>query len=213
MMARPGRRYPVWTLIVLGILAGIVVTRLNEPAAPPAVPTSEYPQSVAVDTPTETPVEAAVPQIGPTIAAPDIPADATLFIPSAGVYATIIQVYLDGVSWDIRNLGKNAGHLQGTALPGEDGNFVLSAHVEMSDGSKGPFAALKTVQAGDIIEVTMDGQTWRYAVTDSHITTPDDLTPILPAGDDRLTLITCGNYDFFSNSYPDRLVVVAARIV
>ena len=26
---------------------------------------------------------------------------------------------------------------------------------------------------GDIIEVTMSGSTWRYAVTDMHITTPD----------------------------------------
>jgi LPXTG-site transpeptidase (sortase) family protein len=213
MISRPGRRYPVWSLIALGILAGVVVTWMQNP--PPPAP-NENPPANVFDNPTptvSTTLIAPMPQTAAATRAPDLPADATLFIPSAGVYATIIQVYLDGVSWDIRNLGKNAGHLQGTALPAEGGNVVLSAHVEMADGSKGPFAALNTVQTGDIIEVTMSGSTWRYAVTDMHITTPDDLTPILPAGDDRLTLITCGNYDFFSNSYPDRLVVVAQRIV
>lgn len=209
MMSRPGRRYPIWTLIVLGILAGVVVMQLQKSPAPPA---GDAPVSYNSITPTvgdnAGPIDA--PKATPL---PDLPTDATLFIPSAGVNTSIIQVYLDGISWDIRSLGRNAGHLQGTALPKEGGNVVLSAHVEMADGSKGPFSGLNVMQNGDIIEITMDGKTWRYAVSDIHTTTPDDLTPILPTDDDRLTLITCGNYDLFSNSYPERLVVVAERVL
>jgi sortase A len=124
----------------------------------------------------------------------------------------MVQVYLDGVSWDIRSLGKNAGHLQGTPLPDEGGNTVLSGHVEMADGSAGPFAPLKQISVGDVVEVTIQGQAWRYSVTEIITTTPDALQYVFPTDDDRLTLITCGNYDFLSNAYPDRLVVIATRI-
>ncbi len=210
-MNRAGRRYPFWTLITLGIIAGIAVLYFQQPSGTPSEVTPMYPASVSIiiETPTITPEPV---QVSTATPEPDIPTDTALYIPSLSLYTPIIQVYLDGVSWDIRNLGRNTGHLQGTPLPGESGNIVLSAHVEMADGSQGPFAPIKGMKPGDIIEVTMKGRLWRYQVSEMHVTSPDDLSPVLSTGDNRLTLITCGSYDFFSNSYPDRYVVVALPI-
>lgn len=142
---------------------------------------------------------------------PDLPTDSTLFIPSLDVAAPVIQVYLDGYSWDISHLGRRIGHLQGTSLPTSPGNIILSAHVEMSDGQPGIFAPLKNIQLQDEVLLQYGGSLYRYTVTEMYQTTPDDFSPI-DATDDRLTLITCGPYDFASNSYPERFVVVAERV-
>ncbi|MCU0513830.1 MAG: sortase [Anaerolineae bacterium] len=211
MLRQRGRRYPLWFIVVLGMLAGVVVLLLESRPGPGADVPLVFPVAPTT-TAAPLPVNAGDPPPARPTAAPDIPADAALFFPAAGINAPIVQVYLDGISWDIRSLGRSAGHLQGTALPADGGNVVLSGHVEMADGGVGPFAGLRQAQMGDVIELRMNGEVWRYAVTETWTTTPDDLAPILPTGDERLTLITCGTYDFFSNSYPDRLVVVALRI-
>jgi len=41
---------------------------------------------------------------------------------------------------------------------------------------------------------------------------PDDLTPLYPSTTEQLTLITCGSYNFFSDEYEIRTVVVAERL-
>lgn len=142
-----------------------------------------------------------------------IPPDTALFIPSAGIYAPIVQTYLDGVSWDVSQLGTNVGHLQGTAWIDTPGNVVLSGHVELSDGRQGVFANLNEVAVGDIIVIVMNGDEWRYIITEIGSTTPQDLQPIYPTSEPRLTLITCEDYDFISNSYLERTIIVAERII
>jgi LPXTG-site transpeptidase (sortase) family protein len=141
-----------------------------------------------------------------------IPQDTALFIPSAGIYAPIVQTYLDGTSWDVSQLGTNVGHLQGTAWVDTPGNVVLSGHVELSDGRQGVFANLNEVVVGDIIVVVMNGDEWRYIVTEISSTTPEDLSPVYPTTDERLTLITCEDYDFISDAYLERTIIVAERM-
>jgi|GEM_PF-405872 len=143
---------------------------------------------------------------------PDIPQDTTLFIPSAGIYSSIVQVYLDGVSWDVSRLGVNVGHLEGTPWLGQGGNVVLSGHVELSDGRQGVFSNLDELQVGDVIVVQENGQEYTYSITEVYITTPEDLTPLRPSTTNRLTLITCGSYDFFQDAYLERTIVVADLI-
>lgn len=138
--------------------------------------------------------------------------ESAIFIPSAGIYAPIVQAYLDGVSWDVSQLGTNVGHLQGTSWVGASGNVVLSGHVELSDGRQGAFANLGSVVEGDVIVVMVGEEQWRYVITEIGVTTPSDLTPVYPTQDDRLTLITCDDYDFFSNVYRERVIIVAQRI-
>lgn len=187
---------------ILGVAVGVyLVQRYVVPAPESAVPlamTESLPTATVPFAPTDTPV-------------PDLPTDTTLFIPSIDVAAPIIQVYLDGESWDISHLGRRVGHLQGTSLPTSQGNVILSAHVEMADGQPGIFAPLKNVQLADEVLLQYGGSMYRYAVTEMYVASSDDFTPI-DSTEDRLTLITCGPYDFASNSYPERFVVVAERV-
>ena len=139
--------------------------------------------------------------------------DANLFIPNAAIIAPIVETYLDGVSWDVSELGMNVGHLQGTSWTNSGpGNIVLSAHVEMRDGRAGVFANINELAIGDRIFLNHEGGEWQYAVVAIQNVDPTDLTPLYPSDTEKLTLITCDSYDFFSDSYQERTVVVAERI-
>jgi sortase A len=177
----------------------------STPISTPSIPTIEQP--------TSTP-QVIVQQPTASITATPTPAPKTvsLVIPSLAVNAPIIDVYLvDGI-WDVSLLGVNVGHLQGTARVGEVGNVVLSGHVELRDGHKGVFSLLSQAVIGDRVIVVDGGIQTQYVITEVYTTTPDDLTPVYPTIEPRLTLITCGSYDFFSNQYLERTIVVAVPI-
>ena len=143
----------------------------------------------------------------------DIPSDASIYIPRALVVSNVIQAYLDGSSWDISQLRSNVGHLEGTAWVDQPGNVVLSGHVELADGRPGIFVDLQLVQLGDIIQIVSNDEFHKYIVTAVYTTKPNDLVPLMPTAEDRLTLITCDSYDFFANTYLERVIVVAERLV
>lgn len=222
---RNRQRPPLITLILIAAVAGIIFVILDnrpDPGAstPTPPPTNTAPIVAAAPTTTPQP-PAATPTLPsvPTVESssnipglPNIPDDAILFIASAAIYTNIVEAFLDGTSWDVSRLGNNVGHLQGTSWIANGGNTVLSGHVELADGRRGVFANLYDVSVGDIIEIITGGENWRYIVTDIETTTPTDLTPVLPTQEDRLTLITCGSYNFLSNVYQERLIVVAQRI-
>jgi LPXTG-site transpeptidase (sortase) family protein len=189
---------------LLGVILGVYLVQHNTVPTPEAA----LPLAIATIAPTGTAPYAPEATASPI---PDLPIDTTLFIPSVDITAPIIQVYLDGQSWDISHLGRRIGHLQGTSLPTSLGNVILSAHVEMADGQPGIFAPLKNIQLKDEVLLQYGGSLYRYAVTEMYLTPYDDFAPI-DATDDRLTLITCGPYDFASNSYPERFVVIAERV-
>ncbi|TVR24561.1 MAG: sortase [Anaerolineaceae bacterium] len=138
---------------------------------------------------------------------------AQIVIPSIAVNSPIIQVYLSGNSWDVDSLGLNVGHLQGTTwLSGRPGNIVLSGHVEMGDGRRGVFTNLGELEDGALIILQQGDTERRYIVTEKSVVTPDNLDPVRPTSDERLTLITCDDYDFFSDAYATRTVIVAEPI-
>jgi LPXTG-site transpeptidase (sortase) family protein len=169
-------------------------------------PTTETPAARATAARTATPR-------APVIATPSPqPAATTVFIPTVGIHTTIIEAYLDGNSWDVANLGSNAGHLQGTASLDEPGNVVLAGHVELADGRQGVFARVGEVKIGDPIIVQEGDSQRHYIVRAVEVTTPDDLSVLYPTQDDQLTLITCDAYDFFQDVYRERTVVIAERI-
>jgi LPXTG-site transpeptidase (sortase) family protein len=211
-------------LILLGVFSGLaflVYDNLSAPGSEPpvviepiATPTPALPTEVPeADTPppADTPTPAAVAN-GLTTGRDSV-SGSTLFIPAAGVFAPITRVYLDGVSWDVSNLGLNIGHLQGTAwMDSSPGNIVLSAHVEMRDGSGGPFSTLHELDIGDLVILQRGEDERRYVITEVFSVEPDDLTPVYPTTSERLTLITCDDYDFFQDVYATRTVVVAERL-
>lgn len=200
------------TLILLGMIGGIAfliydgLRTSNTTSIPPRVQPTDNPTRVVVQVSTDIPLPTSTPTAAP------VPETLSLLIPSLAINAPVIDVYLvDGI-WDVSLLGANVGHLQGTARVGEAGNVVLSGHVELRDGTKGVFGFLDQANIGDRIIVRRGNIQYQYVVTDVYVTTPDDLTPVYPTSTPRLTLITCGNYDFFSNQYLERTIVVAEPI-
>ncbi|MDZ4669258.1 MAG: sortase [Phototrophicales bacterium] len=202
------------TLILLGMVGGIAFLIYDSLSIPPS-------PSVVINTPIPQPTAEVVvansspeptPQSSPIATPTQAPEAVSIIIPSLAINASIIDVYLvDGI-WDVSVLGGNVGHLQGTARVGQEGNVVLSGHVELRDGAMGVFGLLNQASIGDRVILREGDRQRQYVITDVYITTPDDLMPVYPTTTSRLTLITCGSYDFFRNQYLERTIVVAEPI-
>ena len=98
------------------------------------------------------------------------------------------------------------GHLEGTALPGEEGTAVIAAHRDTH------FAGLAKVRLGDEIRVTRgDGAIVWFRVTQTSVA-PWDKSGIDPQADGRwLVLSTCWPFDT-SEPGPLRFLVKAQMI-
>jgi LPXTG-site transpeptidase (sortase) family protein len=197
-------------LIVLGAVLGagfLVVQRFRHPP-------SEQPPTIA-GLPSLTPsvIPTAIPSAVPLPTNTAYPR-ANLSAPTVGINADIVDVYLDGQSWDVAQLGNNIGHLQGTGWVGAAGNIGLAGHVELADGRVGVFRNLDKMATGDPITLTLGDLQQYYKVTQVKRANPNDLTILEPSNVDTITLITCdiGAYNLLQNAYLDRVVVVAERV-
>lgn len=209
--------FSLFRIIILGILIGVGFmvydgwqNSQNNTQSPP--------EQISINTDTQTqssvdPQNTTSIDTNSQVTLPDVISNARIVIPEIAVSAEITTAYLDGTSWDVSRLGNSVGHLQGTAWFGDFvGNIVLSGHVELSDGRQGVFAPIVDLSAGDIIQVFENDEERTYMVVDVYQVEPQDLEPLYPTDFERLTLITCGGYDFFSDSYQIRTVVVADRL-
>jgi sortase A len=99
-----------------------------------------------------------------------------------------------------------AGHIEGTALPGQPGNTGVSAHRDTF------FRPLRNIRRDDLITVTTTLSTYRYRVVSTRIVLPSNVG-VLDAGRAQvLTLVTC--YPFwFVGPAPDRFIVRAERVI
>lgn len=156
---------------------------------------SELQEAWEVPTPGAPAAAAPQPKIGEGIA--------ILKIPKIGLN----QVVVEGGDLDQidQQLKRGPGHIGGTALPGRQGNSVISGH-RTTYGA--PFARLDELSAGDEIQVTDRAQTYTYRVTEKKIVLPTDLSVIVPATDYRLTLTTCHP----RYSAKQRLIIVASMV-
>lgn len=195
--------------IALGVILGIVYFLGDQVSDPPETSVVATPTNPIVSTDV-----AGSPLTFPTpMSGIPLTQSVQLMIPRADVIAPVIRVHLgDGGTWNVSQLGYNAGHLEGTAWLGQPGNIVLAGHVEMSDGSPGIFAQLEQLNQGDQL-LLIDGSSSRlvYEVTSIRRVEPNDLSVLYPTDTDQLTLITCGDYDLISNSYLIRIVVTSTR--
>jgi sortase A len=103
-----------------------------------------------------------------------------------------------------RTLAFGPGHHDGSAMPGEPGNAVLSAHRDTH------FRFLHDVAVGDSLIVEMPaGQRFHYRVREIDVADQRDLhLPRMPA-EPTLTLVTCYPFDAVETGGPLRYVVVA----
>jgi len=106
---------------------------------------------------------------------------------------------------DDATLAHAAGHLPDSSMPWEQGNAAIAGHRDTF------FRPLKDIQTGDEIRlVTMRG-TFVYAVRNTRVVRPEDITVLTSEAAPTLTLVTCYPFYFVGNA-PKRFVVRADLI-
>jgi sortase A len=122
--------------------------------------------------------------------------------------ADFSRVVVEGV--DENDLEKGPGHYPGTALPGQIGNMVISAHRTTYGHS---FNQLDELQKGDPVTMQVRNVTYTYRVIRTQIVDPSDTAVILPVPGEfgvkpttrLLTMTTCNP----KYSASQRLIVTA----
>lgn len=103
-------------------------------------------------------------------------------------------------------LRRAAGHITGTALPGQPGNIGISGHRDTF------FLPLRNIAPNDIVTLTTIAGEYRYRVVSTRVVAPDDLAVLDPGVGETLTIVTCYPF-YFVGPAPSRFIVRAARIV
>jgi sortase A len=106
---------------------------------------------------------------------------------------------------DQRTLRRAAGHIPGTALPGDPGNVGISAHRDTF------FRPLRHILPDDLITLDTPRGEFRYRVLSTKVVNPEDLTVLADDGNEILTLVTCYPF-YFVGPAPSRFIVRAERI-
>ena len=112
--------------------------------------------------------------------------------------------------------GSPASWYTGSPTPGERGPAVLLGHVNATGGRPGVFADLRSLNPGDVIEVTRaDGSTAVFTVDRAEQYAKDDFPTLEVYGNTagaELRLITCDGYDRATGTFDDNYVVYASLV-
>jgi sortase A len=120
-------------------------------------------------------------------------------IPRLGMSVVVLQ----GTNSRMLRLG--AGHVEGTALPGEIGNVAIAGHRDTF------FRSLKDIHVNDEIQLQTATGLSRYEVDWVKVVEPEDTEVLQPSTDESvLTLVTCYPFYFVGPS-PKRFVVRAHK--
>jgi sortase A len=136
------------------------------------------------------------------VSAIDVPDDGLvgrLAIPRLGVSLMVAE------GGDTRTLRRGAGHIPGTALPGQPGNAGISAHRDTF------FRPLRNIRMDDVILVTTPKRELRCRVVATKVVSPTDVEVLNPSPHEILTLVTCYPF-YFVGPAPSRFVVRAERV-
>ena len=120
---------------------------------------------------------------------------ARLIIPRVGMD----EIVVEGVDDDQLNAGP--GHLPGSALPGDGGNAVISAHRDRH------FARLGQIRVGDTLVTESAVSQVHWVVIATHVI-DEDAPALFRTKDATLTLTTCWPIRYFGSA-PERLIVTA----
>ena len=98
-----------------------------------------------------------------------------------------------------------AGHIPGTALPGEKGNVAIAAHRDTL------FRGLRNVRKEDSILFQTANGSHMYRVESTQIVQPDDVAVLKPGRENELTLVTCYPFTWIGSA-PQRFIVKALEV-
>ena len=112
-------------------------------------------------------------------------------------------ILIEGVSR--KELSAGPGHMKETAMPGETGNAVITAHRDTF------FRHIYELAKGDEIQVRRNGRVFTFVVTGQRIVQPDDVSVLKQTTDPQLTLITCYP-TYYIGPAPQRLVVFSKLV-
>lgn len=132
------------------------------------------------------------------------PPDMRLIIPRINQNVPVIGVknenliarQWDELEGDIQTALRNGViHYPGTALPGDNGNVVITGHSSYyawdAGRFKDVFALLHDVKLGDKIVVYFNQKKFIYQVDNIKVVLPKDVDVLAPSTREQLTLITC----------------------
>ncbi len=119
-------------------------------------------------------------------------------IPRLGVSVVVLEGVMP------RDLRLGAGHVPGTALPGESGNVAIAGHRDTF------FRKLGQIRGQDRITLTTLRGSFAYSVESTQIVNPDAVEVLQPSDQPTLTLITCYPFSYVGSA-PQRFVVKARR--
>ena len=108
---------------------------------------------------------------------------AMMVIPKINVTAAVAE------GSDIDTLKSAVGHFEGTALPGEKGNFAVAGHRNYTYSEY--FKRADELENGDEIIVRNKKGEFKYKVTGKKIVEPEDVEVLDPTEDATLTIVTC----------------------
>jgi sortase A len=106
---------------------------------------------------------------------------------------------------DDATLRRAAGHIAGTAVPGQRGNVGIAGHRDTL------FRPLRNIRQDDTILLTTLQGEYQYRVVSTRIVNPSDVAILNSDGNDALTLVTCYPF-YFVGPAPDRFIVRAERM-
>ncbi len=120
-------------------------------------------------------------------------------IDAVGVDVMILEGIEEGT------LRHAVGHIPGTSLPGQEGNFAIAGHRDTF------FRPLRNIHKDDVITLTTLQGSYRYRVDYTKIVQPEEVSVLDDSDGAILTLITCYPF-YFLGAAPQRFIVRAHKV-
>ena len=121
---------------------------------------------------------------------------ARLEAPTVGLTATVIEGSSDAM------LARAAGHIEGTAFPGDAGNVGIAGHRDTT------FRPLRHLRVGDTLRVTTASRVLDYRIARTFVVNPEDVHVLDATDHATLTLVTCYPFTFIGHA-PKRYIIQA----
>lgn len=227
-----GRRWGVTApaVAVLLLLAGCGSVDAPSSTSPSASATTTAPTAGSAPTAAPTATTSAAPTPSAAVSAPApepapqpsvLPASepVNLTIPSIDVSTDLLKLGLrENRSLEVPpgEPGSPASWYNQSPTPGERGPSVMLGHVNATDGGDGVFAGLRSLGAGDRIEVSrQDGSTAVFEFLRGETYMKNDFPTLEVYGNtagSELRLITCDGYNPDTGEFDDNYVVYAALV-